>query len=151
MIIDVDQFRALRALFDKLVADLRPSGLSHGVLFEVPSACLQARRILEAADFGCIGTNDLIQFLFAEDRASGAVSGNTSLEDAPVLWRIIEELSSAGRETGKPMAICGELAGNPGLTRRVIQAGITAISTSPARIAGIRLATSRVQAIGTRQ
>jgi phosphoenolpyruvate-protein kinase (PTS system EI component) len=143
MIVDVDQFRALRALFDKLVSDLQPSGLRHGVLFEVPSACLQARRILEAADFGCIGTNDLIQYLFAENRASGAVSGNTSFENAPVLWRIIEDLSSAGRETGKPMTICGELAGNPELTRKVIQAGITAVSASPSRIAGVRLAESR--------
>lgn len=143
MIVDVDQFRALRALFDQLVADLQPSGLRHGVLFEVPSACLQARQILEAADFGCIGTNDLIQYLFAEDRASVTVSSNTSFEDAPVLWRIIEDLSSAGRETGKPMAMCGELAGNPGLIRKVIQAGITAVSTSPSRIAGVRLAVHR--------
>jgi phosphotransferase system enzyme I (PtsI) len=110
----------------------------------VPSACLQARQILETADFGCIGTNDLIQYLFAEDRASGAVSNNTSFENAPVLWRIIEDLSSAGRESGKPMTICGELAGNPDLTRKVIQAGITAVSASPSRIAGVRLAESRV-------
>lgn len=143
MIVDVDQFRALRGLFDQLVADLQPSGLRHGVLFEVPSACLQARQILEAADFGCIGTNDLIQYLFADDRASGTVSGNTSFEVAPVLWRIIEDLSSAGRETGKPMAICGELAGNPDLTGKVIQAGIAAVSTSPSRIAGVRLAERR--------
>jgi len=143
MIVDVDQFRALRALFDKLVSDLQPVGLRHGVLFEVPSACLQARQILEAADFGCIGTNDLIQYLFADDRASGAASNSMSFEDAPVLWRIIEDLSSAGRETGKPMAICGELAGNPDLTRKIIQAGITAVSTSPSRIAGVRLSGSQ--------
>jgi len=143
MIVDVDQFRTLRGLFDKLVADLQPFGLYHGVLFEVPSACLQVRRILEAADFGCIGTNDLVQYLFAEDRASGAVSNNTSFEDAPVLWRLIEDLASAAREAGKPMAICGELAGNPDLTRKVIQAGITAVSASPSRIAGVRWAARR--------
>lgn len=143
MIVDVDQFCALRALFDQLVADLQPSGLHHGVLFEVPSACLQARQILEAADFGCIGTNDLIQYLFADDRTSGAVSNNRSFEDAPVLWRIIEDLSSAGRETGKPMTICGELAGDPHFTRKIIQAGIAAVSASPSHIAGVRLAESR--------
>jgi len=144
MIVDVEQFHALRTLFDRLVSGLQPSRLQHGVLFEVPSACLQARQILEAADFGCIGTNDLIQYLFAENRASGVDPGNPSYENAPVLWSLIEDLSRAGRETGKPMAICGELAGNPELTRRIIQAGITTVSTAPSRIAGVRLESRRL-------
>jgi phosphoenolpyruvate-protein kinase (PTS system EI component) len=144
MIVDLDQFLALRALFDSFVADLRPPALLHGVLFEVPSACLQARQLLHAADFGCIGTNDLVQYLFAGDRGCGAITGNPSLEEASVLWRVIEDLSSAGREAGKPLAVCGELAGNPGFTSRILQAGITTVSTSPPCIAGVRLAASRL-------
>jgi phosphotransferase system enzyme I (PtsI) len=147
MIVDVDQFHALRTLFARFVADLQPCRLLHGVLFEVPSACLQARLLLEAADFGCIGSNDLIQYLFAVDRASGAVPDNPSFDEAPVLWRLIEDLSAAGRQTGKPMALCGELAGNPDLTHRIIQAGITNLSTSPSRIATVRLAKSRMAAV----
>jgi phosphotransferase system enzyme I (PtsI) len=140
MIVGVNQFRELRARFDEAVANLQSSGLRHGVLFEVPSACLQAQRILGLADFGCIGTNDLIQYLFAADRTNGVLSSDTCLETESVLWRIIQGLSRAAKAAGKPMAICGELAGNPDLTRRVIQAGISAVSTSPSRIAEVRRA-----------
>lgn len=140
MIVGVNQFRELRARFDEAVANLQSSGLRHGVLFEVPSACLQAQRILGLADFGCIGTNDLIQYLFAADRTNGVLSSDTCLETESVLWRIIQGLSRAAKAAGKPMAICGELAGNPDLTRRVIQAGISAVSTSPSRIADVRRA-----------
>ena len=140
MIVGVNQFRELRARFVEAVSDLQSSRLRHGVLFEVPSACLQAQRILGLADFGCIGTNDLIQYLFAADRTNGVLSSDTCHETESVLWRIIQGLSRAARAAGKPMAICGELAGNPNLTRRVIQAGISAVSTSPSRIADVRRA-----------
>jgi phosphotransferase system enzyme I (PtsI) len=109
-------------------------------LFEVPSACLQARQILRVADFGCIGTNDLIQYLFANDRTKGAVSGDTSFETESVLWRIIRGLSRAATAAGKPLSICGELAANPDLTRRVMRAGIRTVSTAPSRIADVRRA-----------
>jgi len=140
MIVDVGQFLELRALFDQAVADLQPSGLQHGVLFEVPAACLAARQIMQVADFGCIGTNDLVQYLFAEDRGGGAVSGHTCFETDALLWELIQQLSQVARQAGKPMAICGELAGNPDLTCRILQAGIAAISTSPSRIAKVRQA-----------
>ncbi|MEA3413377.1 MAG: putative PEP-binding protein [Pseudomonadota bacterium] len=134
MIVDVVQFRRVRALFDEAVAGLNPHMLLHGVLFEVPSACLQAPQILREADFGCIGTNDLIQCLFAADRTSEA----EDFEDNPVLWRLIEDLCEAAREVGKPMSICGELAGNPNFTRRIMKAGIAAVSTSTTRIGEVR-------------
>ncbi len=139
MIIDLEQFQRVRACFDAAVADLKPSNLRHGVLFEVPSACLQARQILREADFGCIGTNDLIQYLFAVDRMNEAVA-NDACADHPALWGIIEDLAMAGEEAGKPMSICGECASLPDLTRRVIKAGISAVSTTPKRIAEVRRA-----------
>jgi phosphotransferase system enzyme I (PtsI) len=139
MIVDVGQFLELRALFDRAVADLQPSGLQHGVLFEVPAACLSAREIMQVADFGCVGTNDLVQYLFAEDRGGGEV-GHSCFETDALLWEMIRQLSRVARQAGKPMAICGELAGNPDLTRRILQAGIAAISTSPSHIAMVRRA-----------
>jgi phosphotransferase system enzyme I (PtsI) len=148
MIVDVGQFLELRALFDQAVADLQPSGLQHGVLFEVPAACLAARQIMQVADFGCIGTNDLVHYLFAEDRGGGGVAaGHTCFETDVLLWELIQQLSRIARQAGKPMAICGELAGNPDLTCRIMQAGISAISTSPSHIAKVRRA-ARISAIG---
>jgi phosphoenolpyruvate-protein kinase (PTS system EI component) len=140
MIVGIEQFLELRTLFDQAVADLQPSGLQHGVLFEVPAACLAARQIMQVADFSCIGTNDLVQYLFAQDRGSGGTAGHTRFETDALLWKLIQQLSSIAREAGKPMAICGELAGDPDLTCRIMQAGIATISTSPSRIAKVRRA-----------
>jgi phosphotransferase system enzyme I (PtsI) len=144
MIIDVGQFRRLRDLFDEAVADMNPANLSHGVQFEVPSACLQAHALLSEADFGCIGTNDLIQYLFAADRTNETVAYH-ELSCHPVLWHLIEKLAEAAQETGKPLAICGELGGDPLFTARLIKAGITTISTTPSRIAQVRRAASGVK------
>lgn len=139
MIIDADQFLQLRALFDEAATDLNVGGLQHGVLFEIPSACLAAERILEVADFGCIGTNDLIQYLFAEERGNGQVY-QRDIEFNDVLWTLIQSLAEAALKAGKPMAICGELAGNPTLTGKIIEAGIDTVSTSPSYIAKVRKA-----------
>lgn len=138
MVIDRDQFLCLRALFESCVADLGPVPLRHGVMLEVPSACLQAPQILEVADFGSIGTNDLIQYLFASDRGCQDGTGGPRLERHAVLWRLIGELSRAAGEAGKPLSICGELAGNPESAPRIIDAGITAVSTGTVHIARVR-------------
>ena len=139
MIIDARQFLQLRTLFEDSVTGLDVGGLQHGVLFEIPSACLAAERILEVADFGCIGTNDLIQYLFAEERGSGQ-GYQDDIESNDVLWSLIHSLARAAVNAGKPMAICGELAGNPTLTAKIIQAGIDTVSTSPSYIAKVRKA-----------
>lgn len=138
MVVDLDQFLCLRALFESCVADLGPVPLRHGVMLEVPSACLQAREILEVADFGSIGTNDLIQYLFASDRDRQDGTGAARLERHPVLWRLIGELSRAAGEAGRPLSICGELAGNPELAPRIMEAGLAAVSTGAAHIAPVR-------------
>jgi phosphoenolpyruvate-protein kinase (PTS system EI component) len=140
MVVDLDQFLCLRTLFESCVADLQPAALRHGVMFEVPSACLQARQLLEAADFGSIGTNDLIQYLFAGDRTCQDGLGEQCFEHHGVLWQLLEELSRAARRTGKPLSICGELAGNPDLTRRIMDAGISMVSTGATQIAEVRRA-----------
>lgn len=140
MIVSLEQFLELRALFDQAVSDLHASRLQHGVLFEVPGACLTAGRIMQAADFGCIGTNDLIQYLFADDRSHSAAHDHTGFETDSVLWALMETLARAAAQADKPMSICGEVAGNPEFTARIMQAGIRAISASPTRIAGVRQA-----------
>lgn len=140
MVIDLDQFVRLRTLFESCVADLKPALLRHGVMFEVPSACLQARQILEVADFGSIGTNDLIQYLFADDRTCSDGTAGRCFEHHAVLWQLIEQLACTANKAGKPLSICGEVAGNADLTRRIMQAGITVVSAGPGRIAAVRRA-----------
>ena len=138
MISTLEQFRKIRNVFDEAVNGLPTPELQHGVLFEVPAACLDATRIMQFADFGCIGTNDLIQYLFGMDRAVADVANHRVFECDDVLWELINTLSRAASDLGKAMTVCGELAGNPDLTRRLLQCGITAVSANPANVAAIR-------------
>lgn len=142
MISDLAQYRAIRADFDAAVADLPASKLSHGVLFEVPSACLEARTILAEAGFGSIGTNDLIQYLFAEDRAHASAARAERCAH-PALWAVLEDLARTGRECGTPMLVCGECASVPALVPRFVRAGFSTISTAPRNIAAVRRAATR--------
>jgi len=140
MIISAEQFLDLRRRFDAATTDIPTVGLQHGVLFEVPAACLAAAEIMAVADFGCIGTNDLIQYLFGADRGGTDMRNHSDFESSSVLWKLIAALSDAAASEGKPMAICGELAGKPELTCRILNCGITTISTSPAHVADVRRA-----------
>lgn len=139
MVCDPQQYTALRTRFQHAIADLPQAHIYHGIMFEIPSACLQARELFDVIDFGCIGTNDLVQYLFAVDRGDE----NTDFEeffDSPVLWRLMADLAKAADMVDKPLSICGELAGEPRYTQRILDVGIKALSTTPRRIAGVRRA-----------
>jgi phosphoenolpyruvate-protein kinase (PTS system EI component) len=139
MVIDLAQFRRLRKVFEESVADLPSGRIFHGVMFEVPSAILEARELLEAADFGSIGTNDLVQFVFAVDRNNERVAEDYFF-DRPVLWKLIEDLVRTANEVGRPLSLCGELAAEPRFTERLISMGISAISVSARHIPTVRRA-----------
>jgi len=139
LVIDLEQFRRLRQLFDEVTADLPKGRLHHGVMFEVPSACLQARELLAEAEFGSIGTNDLVQYLFAVDRNNERVAEDYTF-DRPVFWRILEDLVRAAKETGRPLSICGEMAADTRYTPRLLELGIQTVSVSARHIPGVRRA-----------
>jgi phosphoenolpyruvate-protein kinase (PTS system EI component) len=139
MIIDVEQFYALREVFEDEASRVEGRSLRLGAMLEVPSACLQARQLLAAADFACIGTNDLTQYLFAMDRSNAAVAME-GVHHHPVLWSVIENLSTAAQQAGRELSVCGELAGDAALTRRLIRTGIRQVSVAPRGIAGVRMA-----------
>lgn len=139
MVTDQHQFRKLRALFDSALTGLPAKALLHGIMFEIPSACLQAGQLLKEIDFGCIGTNDLVQYLFATDR-TGDPAEYDELLNHPVLWNLIEELARAARAVTKPLSLCGELGGNPHFTQKIIEAGIEAVSVNPKQVFMVRQA-----------
>ena len=83
-----------------------------GVMIEVPSAVLMVKELVEEADFICLGTNDLIQYLLAVDRDNEAVSGwFRSLH--PAVLRAIRSVVDAAAAAGKELVACGEMAGSP--------------------------------------
>ncbi len=137
MIVDIDQFLALRARMNAALAERKAHPIRHGIMFEVPSACLQAEVLLEHADFGSIGTNDLAQYLFAADRDNEYVVDDLNF-DRPVFWKLIGDLVAAAARAGKPISVCGELAADPQQIRRLHDLGIRSVSVSSQNIAGIR-------------
>ncbi len=143
MIVDLEQFQALREVFDEATQAIDKGEIRHGVMFEVPSACLDVDRIMQVADFGSIGTNDLIQYLFAVDRNNDLVAHDYDPE-RPVLWSLLEKIAKAAADAGKPLSICGELAGEPKFIRRLLEMGIGSVSVSPRLIPGVRLMLQRI-------
>ncbi len=139
MIIDKAQFLALKDLFISSTSDLPAGDIKHGVMFEVPSACLEAREILEVSDFASIGSNDLVQYLFAVDRDNELVAHDYN-PDRPIFWRLIEKLSAAAMEAGKEISVCGEAVRNPSLLAKFMGNGIRIVSVSARLIPQLRLA-----------
>ena len=138
MIVDLEQFLTLRNIFNQATEDLKKGKIYHGVMFEVPSACLQAKEILKEADFGSIGSNDLIQYLFAVDRNNDVVAYDYS-PDKPVFWFLISQIAKASLENKKPVSMCGELAGDPKYTSKLLEVGINILSVNTRSIPAIRL------------
>ena len=139
MVIDIEQFRKLRKAFEEATSDIPQGEIKHGLMFEVPSACLDAEEILKEADFGSIGTNDLIQYLFAVDRDNEFVAYDHH-PDRKIFWHLIHHVAHAAKKHRKPLSVCGELASNPAYARKLLAAGIRAVSVAPRAITGLRIA-----------
>jgi phosphotransferase system enzyme I (PtsI) len=136
MIATVEETRYFTALAKEL--GIRVAG----VMVETPSAALIADRILAAADFASIGTNDLTQYTMAADRLLGTVA---ALQDPwhPAVLRLIAEVGAAGAAQGKPVGICGEAAADPLLAVVLVGLGATSLSMSPSALADVRASLSR--------
>lgn len=139
MVVDVQQFCRLRDAFKEYAADIRTGTVEFGVMFEVPSAAIQADEIFREAEFASVGTNDLTQYLFAVDRDNALVADDYS-SDHPVFWALMRTLASAARKKNRPLSVCGELAGMPDMVIKLMACGIRSVSCSPRAIPLIRKA-----------
>jgi phosphotransferase system enzyme I (PtsI) len=113
-----------------------------GVMIEIPAAALRAAAVLAEADFVSIGTNDLAQYTFAADRL---VSELSAFQDPwqPALLELVARVGQGGRDTGKPVGVCGEAAGDPLLALVLVGLGVTSLSMAPGSIADVRLLLGR--------
>jgi phosphotransferase system enzyme I (PtsI) len=106
-------------------------------MIEVPAAALSLGVFVRKLDFLSIGTNDLIQYTLAADRGNEMVASYyKSLH--PAILRMIQMTVKAGHKAGKPVAICGELGGNPVATPVLVGLGIDEISTNSTSIPEIK-------------
>jgi phosphotransferase system enzyme I (PtsP) len=109
-----------------------------GVMIEVPSAVFLAAALAERVDFLSVGTNDLTQYLLAIDRNNAQV---TTPYDAlhPAVLNAIHHVIKAAQLRGKPVSVCGELAGDPAGALLLLGMGVDALSMSPAGLARVKL------------
>ena len=143
MISEVEEFSRARAILDlELVREEKAGGklpreLKVGAMVEVPSLLWQLPALLARADFLSIGSNDLIQFLFASDR------GNPRLADrydslSPIVLRVVRDLVREADKAGVPVSVCGEMAGRPLEAMALIGLGVRALSMTASAVGPVK-------------
>jgi phosphotransferase system enzyme I (PtsI) len=143
MVTNVQEVEAVLAIIAQLKDDLTGEGLAFdprlpiGAMVEVPAAALAARSLARRMDFLSIGTNDLIQYTLAIDRLDDTVS---YLFDPthPAILQLIRTTIAAGRDLDTPVAMCGEMAGDPRFTRLLLGLGLRHFSMQPGALLGIK-------------
>jgi phosphoenolpyruvate-protein kinase (PTS system EI component) len=108
-------------------------------MIEIPAAMMQIRDFAEEADFISIGTNDLIQYLFAIDRGNERVASYYQ-PFHPALIQALMRITASAREAGKSVTVCGEMASDPQALPIFLALGITRLSIAPAAADGLRTA-----------
>ncbi|MEI2779080.1 MAG: dihydroxyacetone kinase phosphoryl donor subunit DhaM [Tetrasphaera sp.] len=106
-----------------------------GIMVEVPATALRLADYAGLVDFVSIGTNDLAQYLFAADRANGAVSG-LARQDHPAILGLIAHACAALPDT--PAAVCGALAADPALTVTLLAAGVAELSVPSRSVPAVK-------------
>jgi phosphotransferase system enzyme I (PtsI) len=148
LVSSVDELRGARAALGAAIREVERRGgavppIPVGIMIEVPSAALTVDLLAAEADFFSIGTNDLIQYCLAVDRSDGRVAG---LFDPlhPAILRVIRTVSRLARPSGRRVALCGEMAADPGALVLLLGLGVTEFSMSPAAIPDARDLVGRV-------
>lgn len=141
MVATVEEFRAARDLLEAEAGRMRPAPeyLKVGTMLEVPSLLFQLPGLLAEADFISVGTNDLMQFLFAADRGTPELADRYDTLSAPVL-ELLEKLVTYCQEADVPLSICGEAAGHPLNALAFAALGITTLSMSGSAVLRVKAA-----------
>ena len=142
MLAHLSEIRQTRALLTQAKTELEKSGLPFGdielgAMIEIPAAALTLKVFLKYFDFLSIGTNDLIQYTLAIDRADEAVS---HLYDPahPAVLRLVADTIAEGLAQGKEVSVCGEMAGDVTMTRLLLGLGLRSFSMHPSQILAVK-------------
>ncbi|PKQ02463.1 MAG: peptidase, partial [Alphaproteobacteria bacterium HGW-Alphaproteobacteria-12] len=144
MIAEVAEYKRARALVDKEIARLdkfgkeKPASLEVGTMLEVPSLAWQLDTLLPLVDFVSIGSNDLMQFLFASDRGNPRVATRYDLL-SPAVLSFLRHIADKCREHETPLTLCGEMSGKPLEAMALVGLGLRRISMSPAAIGPVKM------------
>jgi phosphotransferase system, enzyme I, PtsP len=143
MVATVSEFRAARALLEAEARRVRPAPerLSVGSMLEVPALMWQLDDLLREVDFVSVGSNDLLQFLFAADRGTPSLAGRYDLLSQP-MFDLLEQLLTKARAAkggaGVPVSLCGEAAGRPLEAMALVGLGLTTLSMPAAGVLPVK-------------
>src|SRR5690348_2455258 len=143
MISTVHEFDQAKDLVERELTHLRrhghklPDQVEVGSMVEVPSLLYQLDELLERVDFLSIGSNDLVQFLYAIDRGNPRVSGRFDALSAPVL-RALKDIADKARAHGKPATVCGELASQPLGALALVAIGYRSLSLTASAVGPVK-------------
>ncbi len=143
LVASVDEFRAARGLVEQEVAwaqrrgRVAPSRLDVGAMIEAPALLWHLDALLPMTDFVSVGTNDLMQYLFAADRGNPRVADRYDNLSPPAL-RAMKQIQQACADTGTPVSVCGEMAGRPLEAFALVALGFEALSMPPAGVGPVK-------------
>jgi phosphotransferase system enzyme I (PtsI) len=150
MLAHAGEIRQTLSLIDFARAELDNKGMVHGpvrlgAMIEIPAAALTLKIFLRHFDFLSIGTNDLIQYTLAIDRADESVA---HLYDPlhPAVLRLVADTITECNAQGKGVSVCGEMAGDVGMTRLLLGLGLRSFSMHPAQILAVKQEVLRADA-----
>ncbi len=142
MLVHASEIRHTFALIDRARAELDNRGVAYGpikigAMIEIPAAALTLKVFLRYFDFLSIGTNDLIQYTLAIDRADESVA---HLYDPlhPAVLGLVALTIAECQAQGKDVSVCGEMAGDVSLTRLLLGLGLRSFSMHPAQILAVK-------------
>jgi phosphotransferase system enzyme I (PtsI) len=142
MLAHATEIRQTLSLIDFARAELDNRGIAYGpvklgAMIEIPAAALTLKTFLKYFDFLSVGTNDLIQYTLAIDRADESVA---HLYDPlhPAVLRLVADTIAECRRQGKGVSVCGEMAGDVQFTRLLLGLGLRSFSMHPAQILAVK-------------
>ncbi|HMO13045.1 MAG TPA: phosphoenolpyruvate--protein phosphotransferase [Pirellulaceae bacterium] len=148
MVTNVEELRRLRGMVKRAQRALISRGIRTvpvpvGIMVEVPAAAICIEHILKLVDFVSIGSNDLVQYLMAADRDNPKVN-HLCQPLAPAVLSVLKMVIDACNRSGKPVTVCGEMAGQPKTFIILLGMGLRRFSMSPAFIPSAKQLASQI-------
>ncbi len=138
LVTTLGELRAAKAVLEDLKGELGkqeiPFGsVSLGVMVETPAAAVISDLLIQECDFLSIGSNDLVQYTMAVDRSDPTLAPLYS-PFHPAVLRLIHQVIQKGKEAGKPVSLCGEMAGDPLMIPLLMGLGLQIFSVNPSAL-----------------
>jgi phosphotransferase system enzyme I (PtsI) len=149
MVGSLEEFRAAKLIIETVKQDLKREGVPHradvplGMMVEVPSAAIMIESFLPESDFFSIGTNDLVQYTLAVDRNNQYVA-SLFKHTNPAVLKLVQGVIAACVKAGKPVSVCGEMAGEAHYAVLLLGLGLRDFSVGPQSLPELRTLISRV-------